>query len=89
MLLLQAVNATLHDHALGSSRVLKFSPPITGINLTKRELLELIAESDRDGTGDIGYDEFLEIMTETLQKFREAKREEAEEKSHQVRGQSF
>ena len=59
--------------------------PFPGINLTKKELLELIANSDRDGTGDIGYDEFLEVMTETLQAFREQKTEDEEEQPPQVR----
>lgn len=51
--------------------------------MTRREVEELVVEIDRDKTGDIGWAEFLEIMTLTL-KQRAEEGETGGDKSYQV-----
>ena len=49
-----------------------------GIRMKRAELSALLAEVDHDGSGEVEYPEFLEIMTVTLQRLAE---EEGSEKN--------
>ncbi|GAX81727.1 hypothetical protein CEUSTIGMA_g9155.t1 [Chlamydomonas eustigma] len=48
-----------------------------GIMMSKKEFMKLVNEVDHDGTGDIGWVEFLEIMTETLQRSEDSNGDES------------
>eukprot|EP00195_Chlamydomonas_chlamydogama_P012417 CAMPEP_0202908874 /NCGR_PEP_ID=MMETSP1392-20130828/47499_1 /ASSEMBLY_ACC=CAM_ASM_000868 /TAXON_ID=225041 /ORGANISM="Chlamydomonas chlamydogama, Strain SAG 11-48b" /LENGTH=157 /DNA_ID=CAMNT_0049598399 /DNA_START=254 /DNA_END=724 /DNA_ORIENTATION=+ len=49
---------------------------LLGIRKTKAEIEELVNEVDHDGTGELEYPEFLEIMTDTLHRLSEEAHEE-------------
>jgi len=57
---------------------------LLGIRMKKSEIEELLAEVDHDGSGEVEYLEFLEIMTTTLQRLAEER--EADE-AHAGEGQ--
>ncbi|GLI60317.1 hypothetical protein VaNZ11_002433, partial [Volvox africanus] len=44
---------------------------LLGIRMKRTELAQLLAEVDHDGSGEVEYPEFLEIMTVTLQRLAE------------------
>ncbi|GIL91967.1 hypothetical protein Vretifemale_19650 [Volvox reticuliferus] len=44
---------------------------LLGIRMKRTELAQLLAEVDHDGSGEVEYSEFLEIMTVTLQRLAE------------------
>ncbi|EFJ50336.1 hypothetical protein VOLCADRAFT_35532, partial [Volvox carteri f. nagariensis] len=44
---------------------------LLGIKMKRAELAQLLAEVDHDGSGEVEYPEFLEIMTVTLQRLAE------------------
>lgn len=52
--------------------------PPAGLNLTRDDLEAIVDEVDRDHTGVMEYPEFEEVMTQTLQRVEERKRQEDE-----------
>jgi hypothetical protein len=49
---------------------------LLGLQVKRAEISELLAEVDSDGSGEVEYPEFIEIMTSTLAKLAEKKEEE-------------
>eukprot|EP00887_Chlorella_sp_A99_P006580 scaffold3.g6580.t1 len=49
---------------------------LLGLQISKREVEALLAEVDRDGSGEVEYPEFLEIMTSTLHRLAQEKEED-------------
>jgi hypothetical protein len=56
--------------------VLLFLLQLLGLQVKRAEISELLAEVDSDGSGEVEYPEFIEIMTSTLAKLAEKKEEE-------------
>jgi Ca2+-binding EF-hand superfamily protein len=49
---------------------------LLGLQVKRSEIGELLAEVDSDGSGEVEYPEFIEIMTSTLSKLAEKKEQE-------------
>lgn len=49
---------------------------LLGINAKKSEISQLLAEVDSDGSGEVEYPEFIQIMTSTLAKLSAKKEDE-------------
>jgi Ca2+-binding EF-hand superfamily protein len=61
-------------------------PQLLGLHVKRAEIGELLAEVDSDGSGEVEYPEFIEIMTSTLAKLAEKKEQEGSA-GNQVRRQ--
>lgn len=52
---------------------------LLGLNVKKSDIEDKLAEVDLDGSGEVEYPEFIEIMTTTLNKIAQKKEEEGAE----------
>jgi hypothetical protein len=50
---------------------------LLGLDVRRQEIEEMLDEVDRDGSGEVEYPEFLEIMTTTLAKLQERKEQQS------------
>ena len=59
---------------------------LLGLNVRRQEIEEMLDEVDRDGSGEVEYPEFLEIMTTTLAKLQERKEQQSNQAATPVSG---
>lgn len=66
----------LHAALILHNPVVLYGLQLLGIQANRAEISELLAEVDSDGSGEVEYPEFIQIMTSTLAKLSERKEQE-------------
>jgi hypothetical protein len=76
----------LHSAAHGANVQPTYAPcarnmQLLGFHLSRDEVSAILSEVDHDGSGEVEYSEFIEIMTTTLARMEEKREEEGGEAS--------